>query len=235
MATPNAQNAQHGSAITIKRPDGGTTTGYLSLAAERHGAGRPGVIVIQEWWGLNDHIRAVTNHFAAVGYNALAPDLYAGRVAGDADEAGHMMNSLDFADATNQDIRAAVDHLHVLGSKVGVVGFCMGGALSIAAAVHVPGIDCAVCFYGIPPAEFASSADIKIPFQGHFADQDDWCTPAAVDALEAAMQTSRYPPEVHRYHAQHAFFNSTRPEVFDTDAAMLAWQRTLAFFGKHLG
>ena len=225
----------NGSAITFHRPDGGTTTGYLSLAAENHGAGRPGVIVIQEWWGLNDHIRAVTNHFAAVGYNALAPDLYAGRVAKDADEASHMMNALDFAGATHQDIRAAVDHLHVLGSKVGVVGFCMGGALSIAAAVHVPGIDCAVCFYGIPPAEFASPADIKVPFQGHFASQDDWCTPAAVDGLVAAMQSTPYPAEVYRYNAQHAFFNSARPEVFDADAAAQAWQRTLAFFATHLG
>ncbi len=216
--------------MTYPRPDGGSTTGYLAHA----GAGKPGVVIIQEWWGLNDHIRAVADRFAAAGYNALAPDLYQGRVAADADEAGHMMNGLDFPGATHQDIRGAVNHLHTLGSKVGVVGFCMGGALTIAAAVHVPRVNAAVCFYGIPPAEFASPADIKIAFQGHFANTDDWCTPAAVDGLVAAMAAAPLPPEIFRYDAQHAFFNNARPEVFDAAAAGLAWQRTIAFFGNHL-
>ncbi len=216
--------------MTFTRPDGGSTAGFLAQT----GAGNPGVVVIQEWWGLNDHIRAVADRFAAAGYNALAPDLYAGRVAKDADEAGHMMNGLDFPGATHQDIRGAVNHLHTLGSKVGVVGFCMGGALTIAAAVHVPRVNAAVCFYGIPPAEFASPADIKIAFQGHFANTDDWCTPAAVDGLVAAMAAAPLPPEIFRYDAQHAFFNNARPEVFDAAAAGLAWQRTIAFFGNHL-
>jgi len=217
-------------AMTFTRPDGGSTVGYLAQA----GSGNPGVVVIQEWWGLNDHIRAVADRFAAAGYNALAPDLYQGRVAKDADEAGHMMNGLDFPGATHQDIRGAVDHLHSLGAKVGVIGFCMGGALTIAAAVHVPRVNAAVCFYGIPPAEFASPADIRIPFQGHFANKDDWCTPTAVDGLVAEMAAAPLPPEIFRYDAQHAFFNNARPEVFDAAAAGLAWQRTIAFFGNHL-
>jgi carboxymethylenebutenolidase len=217
--------------VSFKRPDGGSTNGYLAMS----GTGKPGVVVIQEWWGLNDHIREVADRFAAAGYNALAPDLYAGRVAKDADEAGHMMNGLDFPGATHQDIRGAVDYLHTLGGKVGVVGFCMGGALTIAAAVHVPGVNAAVCFYGIPPAEFASPADIKIPFQGHFANRDDWCTPAAVDGLETAMVRAKLSPDIHRYDADHAFFNTTRPEVYDAAAANLAWQRTQSFFGQHLG
>ena len=222
-----------GQLISFKRLDGGTTTGYLARA----GAHQPSVVVIQEWWGLNDHIRAVADRFAAAGYNALAPDLYAGRVAKDADEASHLMNGLDFAGATHQDIRGAVDYLRALDGardKVGVVGFCMGGALTIAAAVHVPGVNAAVCFYGIPPAGFASPADIKIHFQGHFANTDDWCTPAAVDALEAAMAAAQHRPEIYRYEAQHAFFNSTRPEVFNAKAAQLAWQRTTQFFAQYL-
>ena len=102
-----------GELTQFKRPDGGLTNCYLARA----GDGRPGVVVIQEWWGLNDHIKAIADRFAEAGYNALAPDLYAGRLAKDADEAGHLMNNLDFADATHQDIRGAVYFLHLLGSK----------------------------------------------------------------------------------------------------------------------
>lgn len=222
-----------GQLISFKRLDGGSTSGYLARA----GTDQPSVVVIQEWWGLNDHIRAVADRFAAAGYNALAPDLYAGRLAKDADEASHLMNGLDFAGATHQDIRGAVDYLRTLDGtrdKVGVVGFCMGGALTIAAAVHVPGVNAAVCFYGIPPAGFASPADIKIPFQGHFANTDGWCTPAAVDGLEAAMKAAQQSPEIYRYEAQHAFFNNARPEVFDAEAAQLAWQRSTQFFAQYL-
>jgi carboxymethylenebutenolidase len=219
-----------GQAITFKRPDRGSTGGYFASA----GAGKPGVIVIQEWWGLNDHIRNIANRFADVGFNALAPDLYQGKVVSDRDEASHMMNHLDFQGATHQDIRGAVDHMRAQGSKVGVVGFCMGGALTIAAAVHVPNVSAAVCFYGIPPQDFASPADINIPFQGHFANRDDWCTPKAVDALEAAMKPQSHQPEIFRYNADHAFFNNTRPEVFDAKATALAWARTVGFFEKHL-
>ncbi len=220
-----------GQAITFKRPDGGSCNGYLASA----GTNKPSVVVIQEWWGLNDHIRKVADRFAEVGFNALAPDLYAGRVAKNADEASHMMTGLDFPGATHQDIRGAVDHLAALGGKVGVVGFCMGGALTIATAVHVPNVHAAVCFYGIPPEGFASPANINIPFQGHFANNDDWCTPAAVDALEAAMVNAHHRPEIFRYDADHAFFNNARPEVFNGKAAALAWARTLGFFERHLG
>lgn len=227
-----------GEIFQFARPDGTKTNGYLARA----GDGAPGVVVIQEWWGLNDHIKSIADRFAERGYNALAPDLYKGRVANDADEAGHMMGGLNFADATHQDIQGAVYHLHVQGSrspsgavsKVGVVGFCMGGALTIAAAVHIPGVDAAACFYGIPPADFAAPADIKAPIQGHFANRDDWCTPAAVDNLEAATKTLHHDVEIHRYDADHAFFNNTRPDVYDAAAAKLAWDRTHIFFDKHL-
>ncbi|GAB2180913.1 dienelactone hydrolase family protein [Denitratisoma sp. agr-D3] len=217
--------------IEFQRPDGSPCRGYLAEA----GRGKPGIVVIQEWWGLNPQICGIADRFAAAGYNALAPDLYQGRIAGDAAEASHMMSHLDFPGATHQDIRGAVNHLAAISGKVGVMGFCMGGALTIGAAVHVPGVAAGVCFYGIPPAEFADPAKITIPFQGHFASRDDWITPDKVDALEAAMKAAGNPPEIHRYVADHAFFNQLRPEVYDAEASALAWQRTLAFLAKHLG
>ena len=173
-----------GTMIEFARPDGGRTKGYLAMAVQ----GRPGVVVIQEWWGLNDQICGVVNRFARAGYNALAPDLYKGRLTTEPDEANHLMTGLDFPAATHQDLRGAAQHLKAQSGKVAVMGYCMGGALTIAAAVHVPETAAGVCFYGIPPKEFADPAKIRVPFQGHFANMDDWCTPAAVDDLEKALK-----------------------------------------------
>ena len=165
----------------------------------------------------------------------MAPDLFKGRVTQNADEAGHLMNGLDFPGATHQDIHGAVDYLRGMGGgKVAAMGFCMGGALTIAASVHVPNLSAGVCFYGIPPREFADPANIRVPFQGHFANMDDWCTPAAVDALEVAMRATGATPELHRYDAGHAFFNERRGEVYDAACAGLAWERSVAFLAKHL-
>jgi carboxymethylenebutenolidase len=219
-----------GQMIDFPRPDGGKTRGYLAEA----GRGRPGVVVIQEWWGLNDQICGVADRFARAGFNALAPDLYQGRVTQEPDEASHLMTGLDFPGATHQDIRGAVKHLQGQGAKVGAVGFCMGGALTIGAAVHLPELSAAVCFYGIPPNDFADPADIARPFQGHFANRDDWCTPAAVDALAKAMAAAGRPHELHRYDAAHGFFNERRADVYDANCAQQAWDRTIGFLAKHL-
>ncbi|HEX3535988.1 MAG TPA: dienelactone hydrolase family protein [Stellaceae bacterium] len=218
-----------GSMIDFVRPDGNRTKGYLASA----GNGSPGLVVIQEWWGLNDQICGVADRFARAGYNALAPDLYKGRLTAKPDEANHLMSSLDFPDATHQDLRGAAQHLRGISSKVAVMGFCMGGALTIAAAVHVPEVVAAVPFYGIPPKEFADPATIKIPLQGHFANRDDWCTPAAVDELEAALASSGTPYEIHRYEAAHAFFNE-RSQAYDLASAEEAWNRTLLFLKRVL-
>ncbi len=218
-----------GSMIDFARPDGSKTKGYLALA----GQGRPGLVVIQEWWGLNDQICGVADRFARAGYNALAPDLYKGRLTTVPDEANHLMNGLNFPDATHQDLRGAAQHLKGQSGKVGVMGFCMGGALTVAAAVHVPDLAAAVCFYGIPPADFADPAKIKIPFQGHFANQDDWCTPAAVDALESTIKAAGQSPEIHRYDAAHAFFNE-RSAAYNLDCANQAWERMAAFLKAKL-
>jgi len=216
-----------GKMIEFQRPDGARSAAYLAEAS----AGAPGLILIQEWWGLKPHILELADRFAAAGYTVLAPDLYRGRIASDADEANHLMGELDFVDACDQDLAGALTHLKASCAKVGVMGFCMGGALTIAAAARLPGLAAASCFYGLPPTALADPARIAIPLQGHFADQDDWCTPAAVDAFEAALTVSA---EIHRYHAQHAFFNNSRPEVFDAGCAQQAWDRTLAFLGRHL-
>src|SRR5215472_12095110 len=185
------------------RPDGAATMGYLAMA----GHGRPGIIVIQEWWGLNDQICGVADRFARAGYNTLAPDLYQGRVTTAPDEANHLMEGLDFAGATHQDLRGAAQQLKGQSGRVAVIGFCMGGALTVAAAVHVPEVAAAVCFYGIPPKDFADPARIRVPFQGHFANRDEWCTPAAVDALERALRAAGAGAEIYRYDAAHAFAN----------------------------
>jgi carboxymethylenebutenolidase len=219
-----------GQSITFQRPDGGSTDAYLADA----GPGTPSVVLIQEWWGLNDHIRGLADGMAQAGITALAPDLYRGRLAHSADEASHMMNNLDFPDATFQDLQGAVNHLVQRGGKIGVMGFCMGGALTIASAVHVKGLWAAVCFYGIPPASFADPAQIRIPFQGHFANEDDWCTPALVRQLEDTMRQAGQTPDIHHYQAYHAFVNQTRPEVYDAACTALAMERTVSFLKRHL-
>jgi carboxymethylenebutenolidase len=216
-----------GAMIEFSRPDGGKTTGYLATAA----SGRPGIVVIQEWWGLNDQICGVADRFARAGYNALAPDLYKGRLTAVPDEANHLMSNLNFPDATHQDLRGATQHLKGQGGKVAVMGFCMGGALTVAAAVHLSECAAGVCFYGIPPKEFADPAKIAVPFQGHFANQDDWCTPAAVDQLETAMHGKS--PEIYRYDAAHAFFNERSP-AYDLACANQAWDRMAAFLKAKL-
>lgn len=212
------------------RPDGAATKGYLATA----GRGRPGIVVIQEWWGLNDQICGVADRLARAGWNALAPDLYKGRVTTTPDEANHLMTGLDFADATYQDLRGAALRLQEHGDKLAVIGFCMGGALTIAAAVHVHEIEAAVCFYGIPPKEFADPAKIRAPFQGHFANRDDWCTPAAVDELEKALNGAGARHEIHRYEAAHAFFNE-RSAAYDVSCANQAWDRMAVFLTAQLG
>jgi carboxymethylenebutenolidase len=222
-----------GTSIDFARPDGKQASGYLAEAGR---AGAPGVVVIQEWWGLQDQIKGICDRFALAGYDALAPDLYAGTVVPyhDTDAAGREMNSLNFLDATEQTVRGAVQYLKTSSAKVGLTGFCMGGAVTIIGACRIPELSAAVCFYGIPPESVAKPADIKVPLQAHFANQDDWCTPAAVDAFEAALKAACRNAEVFRYDAQHAFVNEQR-DVYDRAAAELAWDRTLKFWAAHLG
>ncbi|MDX1576062.1 MAG: dienelactone hydrolase family protein [Kiloniellales bacterium] len=218
-----------GEAMTFRCPDGSDCAGYLAEAAEA----TTGIVVLQEWWGLNDQIRGVAERFAGAGITALAPDLYGGRVTAEPDEAEHLMTGLDWPGACQVEVRGALQHLKAKLPKVAVTGFCMGGALAIIAAAKLSECDAAVCFYGIPPEDQAHPADVQVPFQGHFANDDHWCTPEAVDRLEAALGATAIPWEIHRYDAAHAFFNET-VDAYDADATEASWARTLDFLAKHL-
>src|SRR6266576_1417120 len=202
-----------GTSISFKRPDGKDAGGYLANAARGNA---PGVVVIQEWWGLSEQIKGLCDRFAAAGFDALAPDLYNGKVVPyhDTDAAGREMNSLDFMDATTQTV---------------------GGAVTIIGATKIPELTAGVVFYGIPPEQAAKPADVRIPLQAHFANTDDWCTPELVNGFEKAMKAAGKSLELFRYDAEHAFVNEQRQTVHDRKAAELAWDRATGFFKKHLG
>jgi carboxymethylenebutenolidase len=216
---------------TFKRPDGKPVQGYY--AEPSAGSKAPGIVVIQEWWGLNDEIKSAANRFVAAGYRALVPDLYRGKVTVEASEAQHLMSSLNFGDAASQDIRGAVQHLKQGGSKVGITGFCMGGALTFLAAVNVPEGDAAAAWYGFPPLEYLDAPKIKIPLLGHFATNDAYFPISAVDELEQKLKAAGVKFEFHRYDASHAFANET-VKAYNREAADLAWQRTFDFFKRTL-
>jgi carboxymethylenebutenolidase len=227
-----------GKTLSYKRPDGKSVDGYL---AEPAGGKGPGVVVIQEWWGLNDQIRGVADKLAAAGYRALVPDLYRGKATVDAKEAEHLMTGLDFGDAAGQDVRGAVQHLKASGSaRVAVTGFCMGGALTILSAVNVPEADATVPWYGFPPLEYVDPSKIKGPMMGHWAINDEFFSISKVDELEKKLKAANVKFEFHRYPAKHAFANETAnekklpPLEYNPQAAELAWKRTMEFFAKNL-
>ena len=217
-----------GEMTQYKRPDRKSCSGYL--ATPKAGAGAPGFVVIQEWWGLNDQIKTTAERLSGAGYRALVPDLFRGKVATSAQEANHMMGNLNFPDAAGQDIRGAAQYLKQSSTSVVVGGFCMGGALTLlAAALRVPEMDAGAVFYGIPPVDAAMLKGIVVPLILHFGNIDDWCTLAKVNELEATLKESKSKFELYRYDAKHAFMNEARPEVYDAASAKSAWDRTLAF------
>jgi len=222
-----------GTRISFERPDGKSAEGYLANAGH---ANAPGVVVIQEWWGLQDQIKGVCDRLALAGYDALAPDLYGGTVIAyhDTEAANREMSSLNFLEATDQLVAGAARYLLRSSDKVGITGFCMGGAVAVLAAARVPELSAAVCFYGLPPPEAVKPSAIRVPFQAHFASRDDWCTPATVDAFEAALAKAGKSAELYRYEADHAFVNEQR-SVHDRACASLAWGRMLDFFERNLG
>ena len=228
-----------GTMIDFQRPDGQGVRGYLAEPAVA--AGAPGLVVLQEWWGLNDQIRKVADRFAAAGYVALVPDLYRGKSTLEAEEARHLMTNLNFGDAAGQDVRGAVRYLKTRCAKVGVTGFCMGGALTLLAIVNVPEADAGVTWYGFPPLEYIDASAVKVPLSGHFGLDDQSFPIAGLDKLEAKLRAANVPFEFHRYQAKHAFANETQvgpnkppTNEYQPEAAALAWSRTLEFFDKHL-
>jgi carboxymethylenebutenolidase len=224
--------------INFKRPDGNECSGFYVEPAG--GKPAPGIVVIQEWWGLNDQMKGVASRLAAAGYRALVPDLYRGKMSLDKKEAEHLMNGLNFGDAAGQDIRGAVQHLKNDSPKVAVMGFCMGGALTLLAAVNVPEADAAITWYGLPPLDYIDASKIKAPLMGHWATNDEYFSISQVDALEQKLKQAGVKFEFHRYQAQHGFANETAGTVegvatkFNPAAAETAWQRTMAFLKKHV-
>jgi carboxymethylenebutenolidase len=228
-----------GKTVSFNRPDGKSVDGYL--AEPQSGSKAPGMVVIQEWWGMNDQIRGVADKLAKSGYRALVPDLYRGKTAVDAKEANHLMTGLNFGDAAGQDIRGAVQYLKKSGSgKVGVTGFCMGGALTVLSAVNVPEMDAGVIWYGYPPLEYVDASKIKAPLLGHWATQDQAFAIGGVDKLEEKLRAAKVNFEFHRYNAKHAFANETADSKgldmlkYDPKAADQAWKRTMDFLAKQL-
>ena len=225
--------------IEYQRPDGQSVKGYLAHPANAEHA--PGVVVIQEWWGLDEEVKAVADRLAQAGYRALVPDLYRGKLALEAKEAEHLMGDLNFGDAASQDIRGAVQYLKATGSKkVAVTGFCMGGALTVLSACHVPELDGTVVWYGYPPLEYVDTKAITKPMLAHWATQDDFFAISGVDQLEEKLKAAGVHYDFERYEAKHAFANPKSdarglpPLQYNAAAATLAWNRTLEFLKKNL-
>jgi carboxymethylenebutenolidase len=210
--------------------------GYLAVAEGGQG---PGVVVIQEWWGLVDHIKSVCDRFSAAGFTALAPDFYRGEKTSDPDEAGRLMMALDIDQSERILAKAIVTLLAgeaTTGDKVGVVGFCMGGQLALYAATVNPQIGAAVDFYGIHPNVRPKLEGLAAPLLGFFAENDPYATPEAVASLKADLEALGKEHELVSYPGRdHAFFNDDRPEVFDEDAAADSWDRMVRFFRDRLG
>jgi carboxymethylenebutenolidase len=216
---------------------GGTAHCYLALPASGSG---PGVIVIQEWWGLTDHIADVTDRLAAEGFVALAPDLYGGRTTHDADEAGSLMMSLP-VDGAARDLAGAVDfllaHDAVTSTKVGAVGFCMGGGfVLLLAAQQGDKVGAAVPFYGVGPAVPKTYEGVTAAVLGHYGERDDFYPADDARAqAEQIRQESGADVEFCFYDAAHAFHNDTNAlGTYSPDDAALAWSRTVGFLRDRL-
>jgi len=222
-----------GTRISFTRPDGKTGEGYLAKSAK---ANAPGVVVIQEWWGLQEQIKGICDRFALAGYDALAPDLFNGTVVPyhDTEAAGREMGSLDFLEATDQLVRGAAQYLLRSSPKVAICGFCMGGAIAVLGAARVPEFSAAIAFYGLPPDSVVKAGDVTVPVQAHFANEDDFVTPAAADAFGKAMKAAGKTYEDYRYDASHAFMNEQRT-VHDRHSAEIAWGRVREFLTNYLG
>lgn len=220
--------------ISFPSKSGNTIEGEL---AEPAGSGRvPAVVLVQEWWGVNEHVRSLATRLAEAGFLVLAPDLYHGKTTRDAGEAGKLMQALDTFVAVDEIAGAAAQlrqHPRANG-KVGVTGFCLGGALSFAAACHVEGLSAVVPFYGIPPEEKVDWTKVTAPIQAHVASKDAWVTVAKAEAVTKKLEAAGKSIELCVYDADHAFVNDTRPDVYSPENAKLAWGRMLAFFQQHL-
>jgi carboxymethylenebutenolidase len=209
--------------------------GYI--VGPSQGGVRPGLIVVHEWWGLNDHIKDIADRFAGEGFVVLAPDLYDGKIAKDADEAGRLMQGLN-QDRAIETLNGAVDYLksqeQVNPEAIGVTGFCMGGTFALLLPCYNKSVKAAAPFYGdVPSEDVLKNLSAPILFIG--AENDPWITQDKMDRLKAALTTLNKEGEVKVYGGVgHAFFNDTRPEAYDKEAARDAWASVNRFFAEKL-
>ena len=213
--------------------NGGTTQGYLATPTSGKG---PGVLVIQEWWGLVPHIKRVADRFAAEGFSALAPDMYHGKTADEPDGAGKLFMALNIAQA-EKDLRGAARYLAQQSStaKLGVVGFCMGGQLALFAGTVNPNVGAVVDFYGVHPNVKPDYSKLSGPVLGLFAEKDGSVTPQTARDVDAAIKKAGKQSEIHIYpNVDHAFFNEDNKGAYNKAAADDAWRRTITFFRQNL-
>jgi carboxymethylenebutenolidase len=211
----------------------GDTTAYVAMPAKKTDDTKA-VLIIQEWWGLNDHIKDIAGRYAKEGFIAIAPDLYHGTVTKDKEEAAKLMENLeieDGLDTINNAIIAAEEKYGI--AKFGITGFCMGGTYALQAACKLEGINAAAPFYGDVPDDFTLRG-LKCPVLFISGTKDQWINPEKVAELEGIAKSNSLPVESVKYEADHAFFNDTRPEVFDEEAAKDAWMKVIEFFNKEL-
>jgi len=210
----------------------GATTAYVARPHEDSAAG---VLLIQEYWGINEHIRDLAGRFANEGYLCVAPDLYRGRVAADKDEASALMQALRIEDGM-ETIRKAIDAAsqNYKVDRFAINGFCMGGTFALRAACEMPELKAAAPFYGDTPEEDVLKK-LRVPTLFIAGERDAWINPQKVNGLKEVAKKYDLPVEVVSYDADHAFFNDTRPQVYDPEAATDAWRRVLELFKKHLG
>ncbi len=209
----------------------GPTTAYV---AKPEGGNGKAVIVIQEWWGLNDHIKDIAGRYAGEGFTAIAPDLYRGKLATDPDEASELMHGLaieDGLDTIRSTIEAAAKALNV--GHFGITGFCMGGTFALRAACELEGLSAAAPFYGDVPEEEILKK-LRTPTIFVSGTKDAWINPEKVAFLEECAEKYELPVHSAKYSADHAFFNDTRPEVYDREAAQDAWALVTGFFSDKL-
>ncbi len=210
---------------------GGSTTAHVTRPDTDTGAA---VLLIHEWWGINDHIRDLASRYANEGYLCIAPDLFRGKVAKDTKEAAKLMDELKIEDGIEM-IREAIAEakLAYKVQKTGIIGYCMGGTFALRAACEIDELAAAAPFYGdIPPEDVLKN--LKVPTLFIAGKRDAWINPEKVNSLIEAARKYDLPVEVVSYDADHAFFNDTRPEVYDPEAAADAWRRVLDLFKKHL-
>ncbi len=226
--------------LVVQYPsDGATIRAYL-VGPQGKGP-RPAILVVQEWWGLNEHVKDIARRYAGEGYIALAPDLYSrlgNTVTTDPTEAGKLMGLLKQEDGL-KDLQASLAYLRsvpeVNQGTIGVTGFCMGGSYALMLPCVTDQIKAAVPFYGQVPNPDAPLQKLACPVLYIYGEEDGWITKADVQRLAVALKKYNKPGEIKTYPgAPHAFFNDTRRDVYKAAEAKDAWGRALAFFKQHL-